>query len=66
MRNLQRNAAADAPGRDPDIVPYEEGEDLDATQSDPNPQQQLLPQPQPVVVQVDTGEHGGGRSCCCC
>jgi len=69
MHNLQRNAAADAPGKDPNIVPYEEGEDLDATQPDPNPQQQPQPQqqsPPAVTVQVDTGEHGGGRSCCCC
>jgi len=49
-RNVQRNAAADAPGKDPDIVPYED-EDLDTTQPDPNPQQQ------PVV--------GRGRSYCC-
>jgi hypothetical protein len=65
----ERNAAADAPGKDPDIVPYEEGEDLDATQPDPNAQQQPQPQqqsPPAVAVQVDTGEHGGGRSCCCC
>jgi hypothetical protein len=57
-RNVQRNAAADAPGKDQDIVPYED-EDLDTTQWDTNPQQQ------PVVVQMDTGEHGRGRSYCC-
>jgi hypothetical protein len=71
MRNIQRNAAADAPGKDSDIVPYED-EDLDTTQPDPNPQQQ------PVVVQVDTGRIAAVRgisgcprvfqfySCICC
>jgi hypothetical protein len=61
MRNLQRNIAADAPGKDPNIVPYED-EDLDTTQQDRNTQEQQ----QPVAVQVDTEEHGGGRSYCCC
>jgi hypothetical protein len=55
---LTRNAAADAPGKDPDIVCYED-EDLDTTQWDTNPQQQ------PVVVQMDTGEHGRGQLYCC-
>jgi hypothetical protein len=60
-KGKERNIAADAPGKDPDIVPYED-EDLDTTQQDRNTQEQQ----QPVAVQVDTGEHGGGRSYCCC
>ncbi|KAG2351718.1 hypothetical protein BDR07DRAFT_1467142, partial [Suillus spraguei] len=43
----ERNAAAGAPGKDPDIVP--DDEDIDTTHPDPNTQQQ-----QPVVVQADT------------
>jgi hypothetical protein len=54
--NVQHNAAADALGRDLDIIPYED-EDLN-TKPDPNPQQQ------PLVVQVDTGEHGRSWSYC--
>jgi len=61
MRNLQRNAAADAPGNDPDIVPYED-QDQDTTQPDPDTQQQQ----QAVAVHIDAGEHGGGKSCVCC
>ncbi|KAG2033822.1 hypothetical protein BDR03DRAFT_966581, partial [Suillus americanus] len=49
-KGKERNAHADAPGRDPDIVPYED-QDLDTTQPDPNTQQQQ----QSVAVQVDTG-----------
>jgi hypothetical protein len=44
-RNVQRNAAADAPAKDPDIVPYED-QDLDATQPDPYAQQQPQQQQQ--------------------
>ncbi|KAG1812576.1 uncharacterized protein BJ212DRAFT_1370649, partial [Suillus subaureus] len=55
----ERNAAAGAPGTDPDIVPDEY---LDTTQPDPDTKQKL----QPVAAQVDAGEHGGGQSCCCC
>ncbi|KAG2345951.1 WD40 repeat-like protein [Suillus weaverae] len=57
----ERNAAAGAPGKDPDIVPYED-QDLDTTQPDPNTQQQQ----QAVAVHIDPGEHRGGKSCVCC
>jgi hypothetical protein len=57
----ERNAAADAPGNDPDIVPYED-QDQDTTQPDPDTQQQQ----QAVAVHIDAGEHGGGKSCVCC
>jgi thiamine pyrophosphokinase len=58
----QRNAAAGAPGSDHSLI---RDEDYHGPPSpDPNTQQQQ--QQQPVTVQVDTGEHGGGRSCCCC
>ncbi|KAG1863564.1 hypothetical protein DFJ58DRAFT_839088 [Suillus subalutaceus] len=60
----ERTVAADAPGKDPNIVPYED-QDPDTTQPDPNTQQPQQRQQQPVAVQVDTGEHGGSRSCCC-
>jgi hypothetical protein len=60
--DLQRNAAAGAPGNDPDIVPDEDSEHLDPTQQGPNTQ----PQQQAVAVHVDPGEHGGGKSCVCC
>ncbi|KAG1809372.1 uncharacterized protein BJ212DRAFT_605508 [Suillus subaureus] len=63
-KGKERNAAAGAPGKDPDIVPYED-QDLDTTQPDSNTQQQQHQQ-QPVVVQVNPGEHGGGKSCVCC
>jgi hypothetical protein len=57
----ERNAAAGAPGKDPNIVPYED-QDLNTTQLDPTTQQQQ----QAIAVHIDPGEHGGGRSCCCC
>ncbi|KAG1774407.1 hypothetical protein EV702DRAFT_534642 [Suillus placidus] len=57
----ERNAAAGAPGKNPDIVPYED-QDLDTTQPDTNMQQQQ----QAVAVHIDPGEHGGGKSCVCC
>ncbi|KAG2033487.1 hypothetical protein BDR03DRAFT_967321, partial [Suillus americanus] len=60
-KGKERNAAADAPGKDPDIVPYED-QDLDTTQPDPNTQQQQ----QAVAVHIDSGEHGGGKSYVCC
>ncbi|KAG1829225.1 WD40-repeat-containing domain protein [Suillus subalutaceus] len=60
-KGKERNAAADAPGKDPDIVPYEY-QDLDTTQPDPNTRQQQ----QAVTVHIDPGEHGGGKSCVCC
>ncbi|KAG2051196.1 WD40 repeat-like protein [Suillus hirtellus] len=53
----QRNAAAGAPGSEHSLI-----RDEDALPEDPNTQQQH----QPVAGQVDTGEHGGGLSCCCC
>ncbi|KAG2137552.1 hypothetical protein DEU56DRAFT_352782 [Suillus clintonianus] len=65
-KGKERNAAADAPGRDEDLVPDEYFDDLpqdpNATQQ-PNTQQQ---QQQLVAVQTDTGGHGGGKSCFCC
>ncbi|KIK37516.1 hypothetical protein CY34DRAFT_810271 [Suillus luteus UH-Slu-Lm8-n1] len=59
----ERNAAAGAPGKDPNIISDEEYEYLNTnTQQDPNTQ----PQQQVVAVHVDPGEHGGGKSCICC
>ncbi|KAG2741279.1 hypothetical protein P692DRAFT_20840209, partial [Suillus brevipes Sb2] len=59
----ERNAAAGAPGKDPNIISDEEYENLNTdTQQDPNTQ----PQQQVVAVHVDPGEHGGGKSCICC
>ncbi|KAG2113801.1 uncharacterized protein F5147DRAFT_650212 [Suillus discolor] len=58
----ERNAAAGAPGQDPDIVPDEY---LD-TEPDPDTQQQQQPHQQAVAVHTDPGEHGGGKSCVCC
>jgi hypothetical protein len=61
--DLQRNAAAGAPGKDPNIISDEEYEQLNTTtQQDPNTQ----PPQQAVAVHVDPGEHGGGKSCICC
>ncbi|KAG1812579.1 uncharacterized protein BJ212DRAFT_1578759 [Suillus subaureus] len=60
-KGKERNAAADAPGKDPNIVPYED-QDVDTTQPDPNIQQQQ----QVIAVHIDPGEHGGGKSCVCC
>ncbi|KAG1870530.1 hypothetical protein C8R48DRAFT_760617 [Suillus tomentosus] len=57
------NAAAGAPGKDPDIVPDEY---LDAVEPDPDTQQQQQPHQQAVAVHIDPGEHGGGKSCVCC
>ncbi|KIK31946.1 hypothetical protein CY34DRAFT_19419 [Suillus luteus UH-Slu-Lm8-n1] len=58
-RDKQRNVAAGAPGKDPNIISDEEYEYLNTnTQQDPNTQ----PQPQAVAVHVDPGEHGGGNS----
>ncbi|KAG2052487.1 WD40 repeat-like protein [Suillus hirtellus] len=59
----ERNAAAGAPGKDPDIVPDEY---LDAVEPDPDTQQQQQPHQQAVAVHIDPGEHGGGKSCVCC
>ncbi|KAG1896948.1 uncharacterized protein F5891DRAFT_982967 [Suillus fuscotomentosus] len=63
----ERNAAAGAPGPDPDIVPDEY---LDTTEPDPDTQQQRQQHQQPhqqaVAVHIDPGEHGGGKSCVCC
>ncbi|KAG2037468.1 hypothetical protein BDR03DRAFT_957243 [Suillus americanus] len=59
----ERNITAGAPGKDPDIVPYED-QDPDTTQPEPDTQPQ--PQPQAVAVHIDPGEHGGGKSCICC
>ncbi|KAG2345926.1 hypothetical protein BDR05DRAFT_988531 [Suillus weaverae] len=53
----ERNAAAGAPGKNSDIVPYED-QDLDTTQPDTNMQQQQ----QAVAVHIDPDEHGGGKS----
>ncbi|KAG2054567.1 WD40 repeat-like protein [Suillus hirtellus] len=53
----QRNAAAGAPGSEHSLI-----RDEDLPSQDPNTQHQH----QPAAVQVDTGEHGGGLSCCCC
>ncbi|KAG2356768.1 hypothetical protein BDR07DRAFT_1491520 [Suillus spraguei] len=55
----ERNAAADAPGTDPNIV--RDDEYVDTTQPEPN----IRPQQKSVTVPIDTGEHGGGWSCCC-
>ncbi|KAG2113800.1 uncharacterized protein F5147DRAFT_34215 [Suillus discolor] len=56
----QRNAAAGAPGSDDSLI---RDEDHHGTPSlDLNTQQQH----QPVAVQVDAGEHGGGLCCCYC
>jgi hypothetical protein len=60
--DLQRNAAAGAPGKDPNIVADEDYEHPDTTRQGPNTQ----PQPQAVAVHVDHGEHGGGKSRICC
>ncbi|KAG2032269.1 hypothetical protein BDR03DRAFT_54793 [Suillus americanus] len=53
----ERNAAAGASKPDDDFVPDEY---LDDYPPDPDTQQKS------TVVQVDTGEHGGGKSCFCC
>ncbi|KAG2354019.1 hypothetical protein BDR07DRAFT_1431067 [Suillus spraguei] len=65
-KGKERNACADEDrSKDPNIVP-DDGY-LDTTQPDSNTrQQQQQEQEQPGSVQVDTGEHGGGRWCCCC
>jgi hypothetical protein len=55
--NLQRNAAAGAPGSEHSLI-----RDEDALSPDPNTQQQQ----QAVAVHIDPGEHGGGKSCVCC
>ncbi|KAG1784457.1 uncharacterized protein HD556DRAFT_232865 [Suillus plorans] len=52
----QRNAAAGAPGSEHSLI-----RDEDPLPQDPNTQPH-----QPVAGQVDTGQHGGGLSCCCC
>jgi hypothetical protein len=54
--NLQRNAAAGAPGKDEGIVPDE--------YFDPPSPNSHSQQP-PAAVQPVTGEHGGDRSCFC-
>ncbi|KAG1777101.1 hypothetical protein EV702DRAFT_1197763 [Suillus placidus] len=55
----ERNAAAGPKDTDDDLI---RDEDYHGPPTpDPNLQQQQL-----VAVQVDTGEHGGGRSCRCC
>ncbi|KIK38071.1 hypothetical protein CY34DRAFT_15285 [Suillus luteus UH-Slu-Lm8-n1] len=59
-RAIPRNAAADAPGKDSDIIPDEDHEHLDTTQQGSNTQQQA------VAVHVDAGRYGGGKSCICC
>ncbi|KAG2129580.1 hypothetical protein DEU56DRAFT_492779 [Suillus clintonianus] len=67
----KRNAAAGAPADDDsDII---RAEYVDDGPQDRNTQQPTTQQPitqqqrQPVVMQaVDTGEHGGGKSCFCC
>ncbi|KAG2338712.1 WD40 repeat-like protein [Suillus weaverae] len=53
-KGKERNAAAGAPGNNPDIVPYED-QDLNTTHVDPNTQQQQ----QAVAVHIDPDEHGG-------
>ncbi|KAG2118379.1 hypothetical protein DEU56DRAFT_144911 [Suillus clintonianus] len=69
-KGKERNAAADAPGRDEDLVPDEYFDDFpqdpNSTQR-PNTQEPNTPQrQQPAATLVDTGEHVGGKSCCCC
>ncbi|KAG1836319.1 hypothetical protein DFJ58DRAFT_847017 [Suillus subalutaceus] len=60
-QGVQCNAEAGAPGSDDSLI---RDEDYHGPPSpDPNLQQQQ--QQQPVVVQIDSGEHGGGRSYCC-
>ncbi|KAG1845678.1 hypothetical protein DFJ58DRAFT_843666 [Suillus subalutaceus] len=54
-KGKERNAAADDPGPDKDVVPYEY---LD---EEPESQQQATS----VAVQANSGEHGSGRSCFC-
>ncbi|KIK40717.1 hypothetical protein CY34DRAFT_806892 [Suillus luteus UH-Slu-Lm8-n1] len=61
-KGKERNAAAGAPGKDPNIISDEDYERLNTTQQDPNTQLQQ----QAVAVHVDPGEHGGGKSCICC
>ncbi|KAG1876506.1 hypothetical protein DFJ58DRAFT_178492 [Suillus subalutaceus] len=59
-QGLQRYAAAGAPGSDHSFIRDED------YHGPPTPDPNLQQQQQPVAVQVDPGEHGGGRSCCCC
>ncbi|KAG1904451.1 uncharacterized protein F5891DRAFT_977299 [Suillus fuscotomentosus] len=59
----ERNVAAGAPGKDPDIVPDEY---LDAVEPDPDMQQQQQPLQQAVAVHTDPGEHGAKKSYICC
>ncbi|KAG2112421.1 hypothetical protein DEU56DRAFT_202050 [Suillus clintonianus] len=60
-KGKERNAAADDPGPDKDMVPDEYFDDLPQSSDtqQPNTQQQQ-------VVKVGTGDHGGGKSCFCC
>jgi hypothetical protein len=61
--DMQRNAAAGAPGKDPNIISDEEYENLNV---DPGEHEVTQPQQQTVAVHIDPGEHGGGKSCICC
>jgi tetratricopeptide (TPR) repeat protein len=59
-QSLQCNGATGAPGSDGSLI---RDEDYHGPPTpDPNSQQQQ----QAVAVQVDPGEHGGGKSCVCC
>ncbi|KAG2352949.1 hypothetical protein BDR07DRAFT_1615330 [Suillus spraguei] len=55
-RGLQRCAATGAPGSDDSLI-------CDEEYHGPTPNPNLQPRQQEVTVQVDPGEHGGGRSC---
>lgn len=56
----ERNAAADPKDVDDNLI---RDEDYHGT---PTPDPNIHQQHQAVIVQVDTGEHGRGLSCCCC
>ncbi|KAG2128625.1 WD40-repeat-containing domain protein [Suillus bovinus] len=60
VQGQQSHTTAGVPGSDDSLI---RDEDCHRSLSpDPNTQQQH----QPVAIQIDTGEHGNGLSCCCC
>lgn len=58
-QGLQRNAAAGPKDVDDDLIRDED------YHGPPTPDPNLQQQQQAAAVQVDLGEHGRGRSCCC-
>ncbi|KAG1892209.1 hypothetical protein F4604DRAFT_1698298 [Suillus subluteus] len=56
----ERNAAADAPPKNNDWIPYEDH--VPSRPPSPNPDSQPRPLP---TVQINTGEHGSSRLCGC-